>query len=344
MLVRIITPNDSPEDLSGIFRQIPEFKEGTTAKIGNITFTTEPVQKADLAVVINHSTENIKMLAKELWIFHQKPGNYRLFGHWQKAYPNADRVFGSWHKQKNERYEGALKHLVQTQSSVPWGCGIEYGSIHPKKEALKGYDFYKNLQIEEKPVTITAITSTKGKRRDSYGKKQKLEFLHELKHRLKKAGIDLKIKSKVKNKDEILTASKYVICLEDSFEPHYFSEKLTDAFLCNSMPIYFGAPNIFEYFPKNSLVFLEDLDIEKAAGIIKYTVENNLYEKHKSAVLTAKNMVLNRYNLFMTIVEKLAEYNVSKKPLKEINILKRSGKRNLIVSDIQNKIKGIKAR
>lgn len=329
MLVRLIYP----EDLKDGFKQIPGFQGGDTAKIGNITFTTKPVEEADLAVVINYSPKNIKMKAKELWFFHQKPGNYRLFGHLQKAYPYADRVFGSWYRQKNERYEGALRRLIRTQSSVLWSCNGEND---------KGYDYYKNLQSIEKPVTLTAITSIKGKKRDSYGKKHKLEFLHDLKWRLKKEGIDLKIKSKVKQADEVLIPSKYTICLEDSFEPHYFSEKLTDAFLCNSMPIYFGAPNIFEYFPKSSLVLLEDLDVENATGIIKYTISNNLYEKHKNSMATAKNMVLNRYNLFMTIVEKIAEYDLSNKPVKEINILKRKGKRNLIVSDIQNKIKGIK--
>ena len=329
MLVRLIYP----ENQNDIFKQVPEYKGGDTAKIGNIIFTTKPVDEADLAVVINYSKENIKMRAKELWIFHQKPGNYRLFGHWQKAYPYADRVFGSWHRQKNERYEGALKNLIKTQSSVLWDCKM-------------GYDFYKTFDDTkkndtEKPLTITAITSTK-KRRDSYGKKQKLEFLHELKHRLKKENIDLKIKSKVKSKDEILAASKYTICLEDAYEPDYFSEKLTDAFLLGAMPIYSGTQNIFEYFPKGSVVLLEDLDVEKAAGIIKYTIHNNLYEKNKPALQSAKNMVLNRYNLFMTIVEKAAEYGISKKPLKEIEIIKRKDKRNLLVSDIQNKIKGIK--
>ena len=173
MLVRLIYPKESLEDIKNEFRQIPEFREGTTASIGNITFTTEPAEEADLAVVINYSDINIKMRAKELWFFHQKPGNYRLFGHWQKAYVSADRVFGSWHRQKNERYEGALHHLVQTQSSVLWG--------------LNGnYEFYKNLETPEKPIVITAITSTKQGRRDSYGKKQKLEVIHELKWILKK--------------------------------------------------------------------------------------------------------------------------------------------------------------
>ncbi len=324
MLARLIYPENSND----ILKQIPEFQNGDTAKIGNIIFTAKPVDKADLAVVINYSTKNIKMNAKELWVFHQNPGDYRQYGHWQKAYPYADRVFGSWYKKKKERYEGALKNLERTQSSALWGC-------------KQGYDFYKNLKTMDKTITLSAITSTKaeGKRPSSYSKKQQLDFLRSLRKELKE--FDLKIKSRVKNKDEILIPSKYTVVLEDTSEPHFFSEKLTDAFLCNSMPIYFGAPNIFEYFPKNSLILLEDLDIEKAKGIIKYTIENNLYEKNKDAILSAKNMVLNRYNLFMTIVEKISEYEISKKPVKEITIIKRKKRRHPVVSDIQNKIKGI---
>ena len=80
MLVRLIYPENSND----ILKQIPEFQNGDTAKIGNIIFTAKPVDKADLAVVINYSTKNIKMNAKELWVFHQNPGDYRQYGHWQK--------------------------------------------------------------------------------------------------------------------------------------------------------------------------------------------------------------------------------------------------------------------
>lgn len=328
MLVRLIYP----EEFKDAFRQIPNFEQINKAKIGKIVFTTDETEEADLAVIVNFPPKNLKLKAREIWIFHQKSGNYRYFGHWQKAYPYADRVFGSWQKKKKERYKGALNSLVNSQSSALWGC-------------KKGYDFYKNLNTSEKSITISAITSTKKHegqdKQYKFGKRQRLEFLHGLKHALKKDGIRLEIKSKVKSKDDILASSEYTVVVEDASEPHYFSEKLTDAFLCNAMPIYFGAPNIFEYFPKNSLILLEDLDIEKAKGIIKYTVENNLYEKNLDAARGAKNMVLNKYNLFMNIVEKISEYDISNKPMKEICIPKRKKTRNPVVSDIQNKIKGI---
>ena len=325
MLVRLIYPEES----KGIFKQIPGFEQNEEAKIGKITFTTDETEEADLAVVINFSPKDLRMRAKEVWIFHQKAGSYRYFGHWQKAYPYADRIFGSWQKKKNERYKDALNNLVKTQSSALWGC-------------KQGYGFYKDLTVPEKTITISVITSTKEQKKQyKFGRKQRLEFLHGLKHELKKEGINLEIKSKVESKDDILARSKYTVVVEDVSEPHYFSEKLTDALLCETMPIYFGAPNIFEYFPKNSLILLEDLDIEKAKGIIKYTVEHNLYEKNLDAVKGAKNMVLNKYNLFMTIVEKISEYDILNKPMKDIFIPKRKKSRHPVVSDIQNKIKGI---
>lgn len=325
MLVRLIYPIE----WSTTFRLIPGFKSGTSAKIGNVTFTTDPVDEADLAVVVNFSPYHLKMRAKEAWIFHQEPANCKYFKHWQKAYPYADKVFGSWYKKNDERYKGAFKNLIKTQSSVFWVCA-------------NNYDFYKNLHHPEKTTTLSAIASSKTM---FEGHKERLEFLQELKREFSNTEYDFEIKgngiSPVKTKDEVLIPSKYTLAIENTSEPHYFTEKITDAFLCNCMPIYFGAPNIFEYFPKNSLILLEDLDIEKAKGIIKYTIENNLYEKNLSALLTAKNMVLNKYNFFMNIIEKIAEYDIANKPVKEIYIPKRRQMRHPYISKIKSKIKGI---
>ena len=54
--------------------------------------------------------------------------------------------------------------------------------------------------------------------------------------------------NEIKNKFEVISKSKYHIVLENDSKHNLVSEKLYDAYLGLSYPIYYGAPNINEYF------------------------------------------------------------------------------------------------
>lgn len=318
-LVRLIYP----ENWTNTFRLIPGFEKGGCAKFGDIVFTTEEVDEADLAVIVNFSPYDLKMKAKEAWIFHHEPSNYKYFAHWMKAYKYADRVFGSWKKDKK------LKNPVQEQTSIFWGCPGDY-------------QYYKNLDIGRgtKKFELCAITSSKTA---FAGHKERLEFLYALKEKFKGTELEFDIKGKgiceIKTKDELLIPSKYTLAIENTSEPHYFTEKITDAFLCGCMPIYYGAPNIFEYFPEGSLIKLEKLDAEYAAKIIKEAIENDFYGKNYDKLAMAKDLVLNKYNFFINIAEKISEYDILNKPLKNIYIPKSRQKRHPLISKIKGMIK-----
>lgn len=59
---------------------------------------------------------------------------------------------------------------------------------------------------------------------------------------------------------KFLSQYKFVICFENSFEEEYITEKLPNAMLANSIPIYRGAKNVSEYFNTNSFINFEDYD------------------------------------------------------------------------------------
>jgi hypothetical protein len=52
--------------------------------------------------------------------------------------------------------------------------------------------------------------------------------------------------------------SKFSIIIENSQETNYFSEKLIDCLLTKTIPIYWGCPNITEYFDKDGFIFIEN--------------------------------------------------------------------------------------
>ena len=66
-------------------------------------------------------------------------------------------------------------------------------------------------------------------------------------------------RGKVNKKIEVLSKYKFCICYENSYLiPGYISEKIMDCFFSGCVPIYFGAPNITDYIPKNCFIDYRD--------------------------------------------------------------------------------------
>ena len=56
---------------------------------------------------------------------------------------------------------------------------------------------------------------------------------------------------------------QYSIAIENSRQTHYFTEKLLDCLLTKTIPIYYGCPNIAEYFDTRGWILLETADINE---------------------------------------------------------------------------------
>jgi hypothetical protein len=62
------------------------------------------------------------------------------------------------------------------------------------------------------------------------------------------------------NKENGLAPYRYSVVIENVRENDYFSEKLVDACLCDTVPIYWGAPNIADYFDPRGMMVCETPD------------------------------------------------------------------------------------
>lgn len=56
---------------------------------------------------------------------------------------------------------------------------------------------------------------------------------------------------------------QFSIVIENSSQPNYFTEKLIDCLITKTIPIYYGCPNIDEYFDTKGWILLEALDPTK---------------------------------------------------------------------------------
>ena len=85
-------------------------------------------------------------------------------------------------------------------------------------------------------------------------------------------------------------------------ERNYFTEKVMDALVCESLPLYWGCPNLAEFIPKESYVWLPlDNEVGKAREKIKSVIKNDEWKDRLPYIRKAKRIILEDLNLFPTI-------------------------------------------
>lgn len=158
-----------------------------------------------------------------------------------------------------------------------------------------------------KEKLISAVVSNKT---HTAGHRKRLEFIRELKDYFgeKLDWFGRGINELKDDKDKAILGYKYHIVLENGAWPHYWTEKLADAFVGNCFPFYWGAPNILDYFDSSSL---RKIDIYNARGsiqIIEEAISKNLFETSQDKILSARRKILldyHPYTIYLGILNKL---------------------------------------
>lgn len=61
-------------------------------------------------------------------------------------------------------------------------------------------------------------------------------------------------------KSDGLAPYRYSVVIENVAEPDYFTEKLIDAILCDTIPIYWGCPNIADFLDTSGMIICQNQD------------------------------------------------------------------------------------
>ena len=78
----------------------------------------------------------------------------------------------------------------------------------------------------------------------------------------------------------------FSIIIENNRDKNYFTEKILDAFACRAIPIYWGAPNISDWFDMDSIICFENLiDLKE---ILMSLTEKDYYKRFKSLMRNYK--------------------------------------------------------
>lgn len=129
---------------------------------------------------------------------------------------------------------------------------------------LHGNDKFKELSNNKKELEVSFLC----------GPKHMIEG-HFLRHRIFNRENEIKIPTKYifsGNKIPCFESSMFHICVENSKNQNYFTEKIVDALISKTIPLYYGCPNIEDYFDKRGFFTFETED--ELINLI-----NNLTEK-----------------------------------------------------------------
>jgi hypothetical protein len=180
-----------------------------------------------------------------------------------------------------------LQHEAQ-----PWHYGMHPSQTHGQP---LGFDELVHLVPPEKTKLASVICSGKGVTPDHL---QRLTLVNRLQRdlgdRIDFFGRD---SQPVEDKADAIYPYRYHIVLENDHSPHFMTEKLPDAFLGWSYPIYFGGPEAGRCFPRGSFETIDIYRLDTAIAKIRRILDSDLAETRAELIAEARQRVLFDHNL-----------------------------------------------
>jgi hypothetical protein len=199
------------------------------------------------------------------------------------------------------------RRIIRRHQAQPWLAGVIRSGSDNLHQGF-GYRFgHSELAAMKPPQKVRPLSAVCSNKRMIPGHAERLSVIEALQGRL---GDRLDLFGygfrPLEDKWEAIAPYRYHLVLENSSVPNYWTEKLADAFLGWSVPIVWGCPNLFEYFPPESFLSLDTTDPIRAAAQAAEAISVEPSERRLLAVAEARRRVLDEYNLFAEI-RRLAE-------------------------------------
>jgi hypothetical protein len=179
-----------------------------------------------------------------------------------------------WLRWTYRRFFKVLAFHQELLQSIPNGLFLAFGTTWVPE--------YKDISVA-KNKHMSLIASGK---RDYEG--------HILRHNLveyvQEKGLDVTVLGRgyapFEAKSDGLAPYRFSVVIENVREPNYFTEKLVDAVLCETVPIYWGCPNIGDFIDTDGMIICDSQeDLEQAVA----SASEAQYEQLVPALRAAKS-------------------------------------------------------
>ncbi len=191
----------------------------------------------------------------------------------------------------------SLQHpnLINSQQGLPWMIGAE---LDADKLTWSNFKSFEELSrpIVNKTKLLSVIASSKVATK---GHVIRSGFIEALALELG-ASIDVFGLGRVPviDKWQAIVPYRYHLAIENSSVSDYWTEKLADALIGEAVPIYYGCPNIQDYFSSGAIQLIDINQPKVAIDRIKNIIKSDTWRLQRSNILMEKNKLLNEYNVF----------------------------------------------
>ena len=120
----------------------------------------------------------------------------------------------------------------------------------------------------------------------------------------------------IDRKDSAMDGYRYHLAIENHQSPGHWTEKLSDAWLADCLPFYYGDPDYAKIFPEEAAIPIDIFDIDATERIIRHAIANKEYEKRLPAIRKARQRLLKKHNLIEAITEIVESRNSSTAEIK----------------------------
>lgn len=177
--------------------------------------------------------------------------------------------------------EGALRNAHQFDKIYTFTQAIldKYKTAEMFEWGSSWLDF-KDLNIDKKPH-ITFVTSSKSQ---APGHELRLAVFDELNKIDLINGLEIyqhKSPPFHQRRNDFFESAMFHIAVENSQQKNYFTEKIIDCFASKTVPIYYGCPNIGDWFDMDGILTFND--IEELQDLL-LSVDADWYNKKKPAI------------------------------------------------------------
>ena len=174
--------------------------------------------------------------------------------------------------------------VIRSHAALPWFYGTE---------TLDG------LRAMLPPPKTNAVSVVITRKTKTPQHRARLRFVEQLQRRvgdrLQIRGVGFHI---VDNKREAIDPVKYHLALENNVHEHFWTEKIADAYLGWSLPLYSGCPNMADYVPADSFLRLELSDLSASLDVVERCLDDDPYDSRLPAITIARNRLLDEHNIF----------------------------------------------
>ncbi len=278
------------------FRNQSKNSEGI---VGNCLFTFNPLSRDydwlviqdDISKILPNQTEVLNCPKENTILVTTEPLTITKYG---KAFTNQFKYVIT------NQDEKALPHpnAIRSQTGNVWFYGKTYDEI---------------VAVTEPNKTKKISTVCSDKQQGHTIHKLRYDFTKIMEDRISELERFGKGFKWIETKAEAIDNYEFHVAIENHYAPHVWTEKLADTFLGYAVPIYYGCPNIFDYFPEDSIILIDIYDVEGSIEKIKKIISTpGEYERRLPAIKEARRRVIEEYNL-LTMIDKIVSENSNEK-------------------------------